>query len=43
MIVEMSLSVREAEKAVKRCKTNGGEVAEKRKQKTKIDANTKSG
>ncbi len=42
MIVEMSLSVREAEKAVKRIKRSGGEVFEKQKQKTKIDANTKA-
>lgn len=42
MIVEMSLSVREAEKTVKRVKRNGGEVVEKQKQKTKIDANTKA-
>jgi ParB family chromosome partitioning protein len=43
MIVEMSLSVREAEKAVKRIKRDGG-VELKRKQKTKpvIDANTKA-
>ncbi|MEO6590319.1 MAG: ParB/RepB/Spo0J family partition protein [Pyrinomonadaceae bacterium] len=40
MIVEMSLSVREAEKAVKRVKRDGGKIVEK--QKTKIDANTKA-
>lgn len=42
MIVEMSLSVREAEKAVKRVKRSGGQVLEKSKQKPKIDANTKA-
>lgn len=41
MIVEMSLSVRDAEKAVKRVKRGGQEV-EKQKQKPKIDANTKA-
>lgn len=41
MIVEMSLSVREAEKAVKRVK-RGGQVVEKKKEKPKIDANTKA-
>lgn len=41
MIVEMSLSVREAEKAVKRVK-RGGQVIEKQKGKPKIDANTKA-
>lgn len=41
MIAEMSLSVREAEKAVKRVK-RGGQVVEKQKQKPKIDANTKA-
>ncbi len=42
MIVEMSLSVREAEKAVKRVKRGGGKAIEKDKQKPKIDANTKA-
>lgn len=41
MIAEMSLSVREAEKAVKRVK-RGGEVVEKQKEKPKIDANTRA-
>lgn len=41
MIAEMSLSVREAEKAVKRVK-RGGQVIEKQKEKPKIDANTKA-
>ena len=42
MIVEMSLSVREAEKAVKRVKRGEGQVKEKAKQKLKIDPNTKA-
>lgn len=43
MIVEMSLSVREAEKAVKRIKRGGGQLTEKQKKsKPKIDANTKA-
>lgn len=43
MIVEMSLSVREAEKAVKRVKRGGGgKEIEKQKQKPKVDANTKA-
>lgn len=42
MIVEMSLSVREAEKAVKRVKRGVGKILEKSKQKPKIDANTKA-
>lgn len=43
MIVEMSLSVREAEKAVKRVKRGGGETLVKQKTlKPKIDANTKA-
>ena len=43
MIVEMSLSVREAEKAVKRVKRSGVlQEVEKQKQKPKIDANTKA-
>ncbi len=42
MIVEMSLSVREAEKAVKRVKRGGSKILEKSKQKPKIDANTKA-
>lgn len=41
MIAEMSLSVRETEKAVKRIK-RGGQVVEKQNQKPKIDANTKA-
>lgn len=41
MIAEMSLSVRETEKAVKRVK-RGGQFVEKQKQKPKIDANTKA-
>lgn len=41
MIAEMSLSVRETEKAVKRVK-RGGQVAEKQKEKPKIDANTRA-
>lgn len=41
MISEMSLSVREAEKAVKRVK-RGGQVVEKQKEKPKIDANTRA-
>lgn len=41
MISEMSLSVREAEKAIKRVK-RGGQVVEKQKQKPKIDANTRA-
>lgn len=42
MIVEMSLSVREAEKAVKRVNRGDNKLAEKPKQKLKIDANTKA-
>lgn len=42
MIVEMSLSVREAEKAVKRVKRDGGKTFEREKQKPKIDANIKA-
>jgi len=41
MIVEMALSVRESEKAVKRVK-RGGQVVEKQKEKPRIDANTKA-
>lgn len=41
MIAEMSLSVREAEKAVKRVK-RGGQAVEKQKEKPKIDANTRA-
>lgn len=43
MIVELSLSVREAEKAVKRIKRGGGEQLAKQKNlRPKIDANTKA-
>lgn len=42
MIIEMSLSVREAEKAVKRIKRDNGKIIEKQKQKPQIDANTKA-
>lgn len=41
-IIEMSLSVRETEKAVKRVGKNGTEISEKQAVKPKIDANTKA-
>lgn len=42
MIVEMSLSVRETEKAVKRFNKGGTQISSNKQVKPKIDANTKS-
>ncbi len=42
MIVEMSLSVRETEKAVKRVKRGVEQISDKSKQKISIDANTRA-
>lgn len=41
-IIEMSLSVRETERAVKRLAKNGGEVAESKRVSGKLDANLKA-